>query len=343
MKQNTKSLIRRTANVNSLMIIIFYVLDILLIRVGGWIVGKVAADSKYLYDIAELVSYCIQYLIVVPIVLMIFKLISGNKEGLKIFASFRKPLMPAKWIARWIVISIGLIYAANYINSFFFAYIQSASDTQLNGVDFTSSGTLLGAITSFLAMSVLAPFFEELMFRGTLYRNTEKVGQWTGVVMIGLTFGLWHGSYQQILYAAVMGACACFLVAKTGSIIPSLILHISLNTIGAVQSIALGQIDLDALQDALTKQDMAYISAHSTPLFIVITMALLVFALMITGLVFFFREIKFHRESFTLINFCPDVPQGKKFLIYLTSPVTLICFAGLIIITIRVALGLGIV
>lgn len=142
---------------------------------------------------------------VVPIVLVVFRLVSGKKEGLKITACFRKPSMPAKWVAKWIVISFGLIYAANYINTFIFSYVQKASGTSLKGVDFTSSGTALGGVTSVLAMSVLAPFFEELMFRGTLFRNAEKCGQLTGIIMVGLTFRLWHGSYQQILYAGCYG------------------------------------------------------------------------------------------------------------------------------------------
>ena len=214
--------------------------------------------------------------------------------------------------------------------------MQKASGTSFKGVDFTSSGTALGGVTSVLAMSVLAPFFEELMFRGTLFRNAEKCGQLTGIIMVGLTFGLWHGSYQQILYAAVMGMCACFMVAKTGSIFPSLILHFTMNTIGAIQSVALGSIDFDKFAADLEKGQIT-----GTAPMIIIAVALLSFGLMIAGLVLFVKELRYHRDSFRLINFCPDVSQGKKIVIYLTAPVTILAFAGLIFITVRTALGLG--
>ena len=171
MNNDTIKLIRKTSNVNSLMVIIFYMLDIALIRLGDLVVYHIAGKSAYYEDIAQLVSYCIQYLVVVPIVLVVFRIVSGKKEGLKITACFRKPSMPAKWVAKWIVISFGLIYAANYINTFIFSYVQKASGTSLKGVDFTSSGTALGGVTSVLAMSVLAPFFEELMFR----RSEERL------------------------------------------------------------------------------------------------------------------------------------------------------------------------
>lgn len=336
MNNDTIKLIRKTSNVNSLMVIIFYMLDIALIRLGDLVVYHIAGKSAYYEDIAQLVSYCIQYLVVVPIVLVVFRLVSGKKEGLKITACFRKPSMPAKWVAKWIVISFGLIYASNYINTFIFSYVQKASGTSLKGVDFTSSGTALGGVTSVLAMSVLAPFFEELMFRGTLFRNAEKCGQLTGIIMGGLTFGLWHGSYQQILYAAVMGMCACFMVAKTGSIFPSLILHFTMNTIGAIQSVALGSIDFDKFAADLEKGQIT-----GTAPMIIIAVALLSFGLMIAGLVLFVKELRYHRDSFRLINFCPDVSQGKKIVIYLTAPVTILAFAGLIFITVRTALGLG--
>ena len=175
MNNDTIKLIRKPQNVNSLMVIIFYMLDIALIRLGDLVVYHIAGKSAYYEDIAQLVSYCIQYLVVVPIVLVVFRLVSGKKEGLKITACFRKSSMPAKWVAKWIVISFGLIYASNYINTFIFSYVQKASGTSLKGVDFTSSGTALGGVTSVLAMSVLAPFFEELMFRGYAFQKCRKV------------------------------------------------------------------------------------------------------------------------------------------------------------------------
>lgn len=45
---------------------------------------------------------------------------------------------------------------------------------------------------------------------------------------------------------------------------------------------------------------------------IIIAVALLSFGLMIVGLVLFVKELRYHRDSFRLINFCPDVSQGKR-------------------------------
>ena len=59
MNNDTIKLIRKTSNVNSLMVIIFYMLDIALIRLGDLAVYHIAGKSAYYEDIAQLVSYCI--------------------------------------------------------------------------------------------------------------------------------------------------------------------------------------------------------------------------------------------------------------------------------------------
>lgn len=131
MNNDTIKLIRKTSNVNSLMVIIFYMLDIALIRLGDLVVYHIAGKSAYYEDI---VSAC-ELLHTVSRGCANsscgIQTCEWQKEGLKITACFRKTSMPAKWVAKWIVISFGLIYAANYINTFIFSYVQKASGTSL--------------------------------------------------------------------------------------------------------------------------------------------------------------------------------------------------------------------
>lgn len=54
MNNDTIKLIRKTSNVNSLMVIIFYMLDIALIRLGDLAVYHIAGKSAYYEDIAQL-------------------------------------------------------------------------------------------------------------------------------------------------------------------------------------------------------------------------------------------------------------------------------------------------
>ena len=52
MNNDTIKLIRKTSNVNSLMVIIFYMLDIALIRLGDLAVYHIAGKSAYYEDIS---------------------------------------------------------------------------------------------------------------------------------------------------------------------------------------------------------------------------------------------------------------------------------------------------
>ena len=76
------------------------------------------------------------------------------------------------------------------------------------------SKTALGIITILLSAPVFAPIFEELFFRGTLYRNVRNHGTWSMMIVCGLTFGIWHGNYPQFLFASAMGFFSCFLYTK---------------------------------------------------------------------------------------------------------------------------------
>ena len=98
-----------------------------------------------------------------------------------------------------------------------------------------------------------------MLFRATLFRNTERFGSWFGVITIGITFGLWHCNYEQFFYTAVLGICAAFLTAKTRSVLPAMAIHFTMNFIGTMLSIAYSGLDLDNLD--LEVMTLQYASA----------------------------------------------------------------------------------
>lgn len=336
---DTRSLTRRISNINSLTLINFYVLDVLLIRLTRMILNSALKGSAYLTDVMSICAYSVQYLIVVPVCIMLLRLINPDKE-IRISDKFRKPEQSAGQIAKWILMSFGLIYASSYISSFIFIAVQMLTKTEFETVSFAANPTVLGVVSNILAMTILAPFFEELLFRGALLSNAEKIGSWTAVFAVGISFGLWHGTYSQIIYAAVMGTCAAFLVAKTGSIFSSLALHVCINSIGAVQSIFLGRIDLGKLQETLESNDLSYIRDHSGAIAGVLIPSGAVFVLMIAGIVLFVKEIRYHKETFALPETHTDVSVKGKLGIYMTAPITLFAVIGAVTIAVLSAAGI---
>ena len=83
-----------------------------------------------------------------------------------------------------------------------------------------SDNSALGWILYAAALIVLAPIFEELLFRGTLYRNNEPIGQMPAAIITGIIFGMWHLVPIQAVGASCLGIFLCLIFAKTRSIIP---------------------------------------------------------------------------------------------------------------------------
>ncbi|MDD3852799.1 MAG: CPBP family intramembrane metalloprotease [Syntrophomonadaceae bacterium] len=78
----------------------------------------------------------------------------------------------------------------------------------------------------FLIGAVLAPFSEELLYRGVLYpllRNPLGTG-W-GIAAAGLIFGLAHWDAYRTIPLAVGGAILCYIYEKTDSIFVTTMAH----------------------------------------------------------------------------------------------------------------------
>jgi membrane protease YdiL (CAAX protease family) len=87
---------------------------------------------------------------------------------------------------------------------------------------------------------VIAPIVEELLFRGVGYALLARFGQYTAVVLVGLSFALVHGLIAGFAVIAVFGAGLAYLRAKTDSIYPGMLLHASFNAFGLAIGIATG-------------------------------------------------------------------------------------------------------
>ncbi len=281
-----------------------------------------------------LVSGISQYLVAFPFSMFIIKIIADEKNSPKLKDVLRKPQASGKEIARWIVISLFLVYAMSYISNILFGILQSATGIELHAVDFTAPNTAIGRISNILIIMFLAPIFEEILFRGMLVKNFEKYGTWSSIIAMGITFGLFHMNYEQTLYTSVLGVCAGFLIVKTKSIYSSLLLHFCLNTIGAIQSLFIGNIDMEKVSSG----DGEYIQENISNLMPILLNGMLIFVIMIVGLIFFILELKNHKDTFQLESKYPELSEKKKLGIYFSTPLTGIATALFISTTIFNAL-----
>ena len=93
---------------------------------------------------------------------------------------------------------------------------------------------------------ILAPIFEEIIFRKCICGKLIKYGQGVAIVTSALIFGLFHGNLSQFFYAFFLGLFLAFIYAKTGNIKYSIILHMMVNAMGTVVSVLVMQnLDLE--------------------------------------------------------------------------------------------------
>lgn len=80
-----------------------------------------------------------------------------------------------------------------------------------------------------MIIGCLPGFVEETLYRGIMYSAFRQRSILTGVVISGLSFGLMHMNFNQILYAIYLGLVFALLVEATGSLVSSMILHMIFN------------------------------------------------------------------------------------------------------------------
>jgi len=76
---------------------------------------------------------------------------------------------------------------------------------------------------------VLAPFVEELLFRGVGYSLLRPLGAVPAILVVGLAFGVWHGLLVALLILVPCGWLLAFLRERTGSIVPGMVVHALFN------------------------------------------------------------------------------------------------------------------
>jgi membrane protease YdiL (CAAX protease family) len=88
-----------------------------------------------------------------------------------------------------------------------------------------------------VAFSVLGPVVEELTFRGLGFRLLERWGQPVAILGTGIAFGVWHGLVDALPVLAAFGCLLAWLRARTGSLLPCILLHAAFNAIQLVVSV----------------------------------------------------------------------------------------------------------
>jgi membrane protease YdiL (CAAX protease family) len=112
-----------------------------------------------------------------------------------------------------------------------FAVVFSINLQQQQDIGYTNpNGFELALI--FVALVGLAPFVEEVLFRGFLFAAFRRTfGFWLGAIGVSLLFGVAHGQANVGIDVFVLSMFLCYLREKTDSLWPSIALHVLKNLV----------------------------------------------------------------------------------------------------------------
>lgn len=112
----------------------------------------------------------------------------------------------------------------------------------------------LGLTFNLLSLALVPGLCEEILFRGYAQRQFERAtGPAGGIVLAGVLFGLYHLRPSQVLPLIMLGLFMAYLVWRTGSLLPAILVHVVHNgiAVGAAQYVRRHpEYDLTMIEEA---------------------------------------------------------------------------------------------
>ena len=88
---------------------------------------------------------------------------------------------------------------------------------------------LLSSPAGYVAVGILVPLAEEIVFRGAILRTLLRLlpgnWHWGAILISALIFGAVHGNMVQFVHATLLGLLLGWMYWRTDSIVPGVVLH----------------------------------------------------------------------------------------------------------------------
>lgn len=182
-------------------------------------------DLPFVMVIYEAVVYIVAFLIIALAPGMVMKKWKTGREelGLKGAPTWKDIGLAVAAFVLYLILSSLLIMIFRTVFSWFDA--EQAQDVGFNNII-----GMQDLLMAFIALVVVAPVAEELIFRGWLYGKMRKrVAMPVAMILVSLLFGLMHGQWNVAVDVFVMSMIMCFQRELTGTVYSGILLHMIKN------------------------------------------------------------------------------------------------------------------
>lgn len=213
-----------------------------------------------------LISFVPLYVLAFPLGFLLLKKLPSDSR--------KKEAMGIKELVSYGLMCLPVMYLGNTIGTILSKLLSGGTAT--NAIEDLLTGNILVEI---IFLTILAPLFEELLFRKMIIDKTVHFGERTAVLFSALMFGLFHGNLFQFFYTFGVGFLWAYIYTKTRRFSYVFILHAAFNFIGGIlPSMLMKYMGADSLA-ALETMDMNAIMEN--------TGAIAAYGIYSAGLIFF--------------------------------------------------------
>ena len=187
-----------------------------------------------------------------------------------------------------------------------------------------------------LAVIIIGPIFEELIFRKIIFDRISRFGTKTAIIVTAVAFGLFHGNLYQLFYATALGLVLGFIYAKTRNVLYPILMHMIINCLGTLPVLLLSE-SFEAVQEFLTKYmsgESFDIAVYYGDILIYGAYSFIINAMVISGIIMFAVYLK--NKKLNVPDICDfKIPKGYASSVTLANAgaIIFLVLAGLTIIT----------
>ena len=249
--------------------------------------SAVWAENKTLAAVInQLMNAVPQYLVAFPVILLFFRNVRVAKHR-------EKSKMSIKELFSMLCIAELLMIIGNIIGTSLNLTVETIfGGTVDNAVADMIESTPIWLLSIFVV--ILAPIFEELVFRKLLMDRLLVLGDKMAILLSALAFGAFHGNLYQFFYATFVGLVFGYVYARTRDIKYSIILHALINFLGSVVAIPVIEAEekLFEMLEIIEANPEADITPYGVPMLITMAYTILQYALIGLGVFFLVKLIK---------------------------------------------------
>ena len=177
------------------------------------------------------------YFICVPLTLLVLNAAKYRDVPLKGLTfstpyekSLKRDLTPKEFLGAFVMI-FGLGILGNYIGTGIAYLMKLITGINMSDILVNSLGQM-NLLETFIYVVILAPLFEEILYRYGLVGYCRRYGEWNAVIVSGVVFGFVHTNLFQFFYTFMIGAFLGYIYIYTRQLKYTIALHMLFNFFG---------------------------------------------------------------------------------------------------------------